>query len=285
MLVNLCLSHPGACLSSGETHKVFKPGTPFDAGFLRIKKRVFYDWPIRLMVGQDIFDPHLLIPRKKVPDHVRRMIDRIFYEGRFLNKIPEQNLYRYEGVEYTDAQLAECRLVTKSLNGLVFLVSLFNEMYPDAVFIALVRNGLAICEGSLRRRYTAEEIGQEYRTVVQQMLENQRTMPNYHILRYEDMVGDTQSFVRTLYRHVDLDINEVPKFRLEARPVTTPDGKHERMKGSYDRQLFWYELENIQQHFRSDVNESQIKKLPAGDRDRFLSIAGDMMERLGYSTQ
>jgi len=117
------------------------------------------------------------------------------------------------------------------------------------------------------------------------MLGNRRTMPNYHILRYEDMVGDTAAFVRNLYQLADLNISEVPKFRLEARPVTTPDGKHERLKGSYDRQLFWYELDSIRQHFRSDVNENQIKKLATTDRDRFLSIAGGEMEQLGYSTQ
>lgn len=284
MLVNLCLSHPNACLSSGETHKVFKPGTPFDAGWLRVKKRLFYDWPIRLILGQDIFNPHLLVERKKVPAFVRSRIDRIFYEGRFLNRIPEQNMYRYEGVEYTTEQLAQCRLVTKSLNGLVYLVDLFREMYPDAVFIALARNGLAICEGSLRRRYTAEEIGTEYHTVVSRMLMYRDTMPNYHILRYEEMVSDTAAFTKKLYQLAGLDIGEVPKFRLEARPVTTADGKHERLKGSYDRQLFWYELENIQQHVRSDVNENQIKKLPAEEKKKFLAIAGGMMEQLGYST-
>jgi hypothetical protein len=271
-------------MSSGETHKVFKPGTPFDAGYLRLKKRVCYDWPIRLMVGQDIFDPHLLEPRKHVPDHVRRMIDRIFYEGRFLNKIPGQNLYKDEGVEYTDEELAKCRLLTKSLNGLVFVVDMLSEMYPDAVFVALVRNGLAVCEGSLRRRYTAEEIGTEYQTVVQRMLRNSKTIPNYHIMRYEDMVRETVPFIHKLYGYLDLKVEDVRKFRLEARPVMTPDGKHERMKGSYDRELFWYEIQNIQQHFRSDVNENQIRKLSAGDKERFLSIAGESMEMLGYST-
>jgi len=285
MLVNLCISHPDVCLSSGETHKVFKPGTPFDAGWLRWKKRFLYDWPTRMMVGQDIFDPHLLTERKRVPEYLLRRIDRIFYEGRFLNRIPEQNLYRYEGVEYTRDELARCRLVTKSLNGLVFLVDMFREMYPDAVFVALVRNGLAICEGSLRRRYTAEEIGLEYHTVVRRMLANRNSMPNYHILRYEDMVSDIASFVKNLYGLAGLSVADVPKFRLEARPVTTADGKHERLKGSYDRQLFWYELANIQQHVRSDVNQNQIKKLSASDRNTFLSIAGDVMEELGYNTR
>jgi hypothetical protein len=174
--------------------------------------------------------------------------------------------------------------MTKSLNGLVFLVPLLREMWPDAVFIALVRNGLAVCEGSLRRRYTADEIGTEYQTVVRQMVRNSETMPNYHIMRYEDMVRDTVPFIHKLYGYLGLKVEDVRKFRLEARPVMTPDGKHERMKGSYDRELFWYELGSIQQHFRSDVNESQIKKLSATNKDRFLSIAGESMELLGYPT-
>jgi hypothetical protein len=285
LLVNLLLSHPYICNSSGETHKVFKPGTPFDKGWLRIKKRFFYDYPIRLIVGQDIFNPFLLNPRKPVPFFVRERIDRLFYEGRFLNKIPEQNLYQYEGVEYTDEELAKCRLLTKGINGLVYTVELFREMYPDAVFIALTRNGLAICEGRYRRhQYPPEKMAHEYKLVIEQMLKYEREMPNYHIMRYEDMASDPIKFVRKLYSKVGLDIEEVLKFRLESRPIMTANGTHRRIRGSYDRQLFWYKLEELNQHIKSDINKNQLKNLNPKVKDRFLIIAEEVMQRLGYTT-
>src|SRR5262245_593262 len=92
LLVNFLISHPYVCISSGETHKVFKPGTDFDKGLGRIKKRFFYDYPIRLVAGEDIFNPKNLKPRRKaVPPFLRNYIDRILYRGRFDAMVPTHN--------------------------------------------------------------------------------------------------------------------------------------------------------------------------------------------------
>ena len=47
IIMNLLLSHPNVCISSGETHKVFK-GTKWDSWPRKLKKRFFFDLPIRL---------------------------------------------------------------------------------------------------------------------------------------------------------------------------------------------------------------------------------------------
>ena len=283
ILVNLFLSHPDVCISAGETHKVFKPGTRFDQGWMRIKKRLFYDYPIRMAIGEDYFWPNLVRPRKQVPNYVRKYIDRLLFDGRFIARIQSHNLYKSEGVKYTDEDLAKCRLLTKGLNGLVFTVDMFKEMYPDAVYFALVRNGLAVCEGRARRGHSVSKFAGHYQTIVEKMLEYSESMPNYHIVKYEDMVSKPLEFMKMLYQKADLDINQVNKVRLESKATIDKKGNHVLNKG-YDRQVFWYEPDNLQDHIKPNINENQIKLLAPENREIFLNIAGDSMNRLGYDT-
>ena len=282
MLVDFLISHPQVCVSSGETHKVFKPGTNFDVGWPRMKKRLLYDYPIRLITRQDFFRPRLLEERKRVPKFLREYIDRILYHGRFTAMVETHNLYKSDSERYTREDLAGCRLLTKGLDGIVFTAQLFHEMYPDARFFGLVRNGLAICEGYVRRGATPEMFGNLYNVVGEKMLEVSEKIPHYHILRYEDMVADPVTFLRKVYPLADLNIDEVPKFRVLTRPITDKDGKRVLMKGEF-RQVLWYPLNELKASIRSDINENQIRQLGAENKARFLSVAGKTMEKLGYS--
>jgi len=282
MLVDFLISHPNVCNSSGETHKVFKPGTAFDVGWPRLKKRALYDYPIRLVTRQDYFRPRLLEERKPVPEFLRRYIDRILYHGRFTAMVETHNLYKYDSVPYTKEELAQCRLLTKGLDGIVFTAGLFHEMYPDAKFVGLTRNGLAICEGYIRRGATAEMFANLYNTVAGKMLEVSQQIPGYHILRYEEMVGDPVAFLKKVYKIADLNIEEVPKFRVLTRPITDKDGKRVLIKGEF-RQVLWYPLDELKASIRSDINENQIRQLGPENRERFLAVAGKTMEKLGYS--
>jgi len=283
MMVNFLLSHPDVCISAGETHKVFKPGTRFDHGWMRIKKRLFYDYPIRIAIGQDYFWPNLVKPRKEVPNYIRKYIDRLLYEGRFIARIESHNLYKAEGIKYNNEELSNCRLLTKGLNGLVFTVDMFKEMYPDAVFLALIRNGLAVCEGRTRRGHPVSKFAEHYKIVVERMLKYEKDLTNYHIFRYEDMVSNPLEFMKSIYEKAGLDINKVAKIRLESKATMDRKGNHTLNKG-YDRQVFWYEPNQLQDHIKPNINENQIKQLEPVTRDQFLKIAGSAMEKLNYPT-
>ncbi len=281
IFMNLLLSHPDVCISSGETHKVFK-GTKWDSLPRKIKKRVFFDWPIRLLVGQDILSPECLAPRKAVPKSLQGYIDRILYDGRFTAIRDSHNLYRHEGVPYTKEELARCRLLTKGLNGVVYTVDLFKEMYPDAVFLGLVRNGLAVCEGHVRRGWTARETAQMYESVARKMLQSSDQMDNYYLCRYEEMVQSPLEFMHQIYGYAGLDMAQVRKARLQSKKVMNRDGKRTSVRGD-DRQVFWYELSELHLNIRRDVNENQIRQLKDKDKETFLSIAGGVMKQLGYN--
>jgi len=282
ILMNLLLSHPDVCISSGETHKVFK-GTNWDTLWRKIKKRIFYDFPVRLITRQDFFGVDNLEPRKEIPDLLKGHIDKVLYYGRFSAMIDTHNRYKDEDVSYTKNELSRCRLLTKGLNGIIFTVDLFNEMYPDAVFLGLTRNGLAICEGYLRRGFTVETVAHIYRSVVLKMLSLNEQISNYHIVSYEDMVKNPFQFMHQVYDYAGLDIKQVKKVRLQSKKIMGANGVRNRLEGG-DRQVFWHEPSLLHKQIKQDVNENQIKQLHLQDKIKFLSLAGDVMKDLGYTT-
>jgi len=283
IIMNLLLSHPDVCLSNGETHKVFK-GTKWDPTWRRLKKRIMYDYPIRLLTREDFFNPKNLNFRRPVSENVKHFVDKIFYDGRFTTMIPTHNLYKYEGVEYTKNEIANCRLLTKGLNGIVFTGDMFSRMYPDATFFGLVRNGLAVCEGHVRRGHDAEEFGIIFKTVAEQIMRYSDQMDNYTLCFYEEMTSNPLRFMKDIYLAADLNADSVNKVRLQSKGLMQASGERIHLKGS-DRQVFWHEKTELSNFVKSDINENQIRQLSRRDKNQFLSAAGAVMERLGYSTR
>jgi len=290
LLLNLVLSHPNVCSSGGETHRVFKrvkqvPGRPGrgDSALFGFKKHWLHRKPIQFIAGQDVFSRSSLTPREPLPALVGRYVDYLLYQSRFTARAMrfDRNRWRYEGVEYTRAQLAACRMVTKSVNGLVFTTEMFRKIYPDAVFFAMVRNGLAICEGRGRRGSSVEKSAEVFNRVAGEMLACSERLPNYHLVHYEDMVNDPARVLREIYARAGLEVPDVPKVRFEATATIGSDGVHRVQKGD-ERQGLWYAIDDMHEHMQPGINENQIARLEPADRDLFMSLAGDTMKRLGY---
>ena len=196
--------------------------------------------------------------------------------------IPTHNLMKSESVEYTRDEIIECRLLSKGLNGTVFTGDMFNEMYPDASFFGLVRNGLAVCEGFVRRGYDAGLVARMYKVVAEQILEYSEQWGNYTLCYYEEMTSEPLKFVEKIYSAAGLALDEVDKIRLQSKGVMQASGERIHLKGK-DRQVFWHEKVELSSFIKSDINENQIKQLAEKDRKEFVSIAGEVMERLGYA--
>jgi hypothetical protein len=58
-------------------------------------------------------------------------------------------------------------------------------------------------------------------------------------------------------------------------------GNH-RLHGASEWNVVWLETSELPTYFHQDVDQNQIKRLSAADRDAFLKQAGPAMERLGY---
>lgn len=280
IIMNLLLSNPSICLSNGETDKVFK-GTKWDSTWGVAKKRLLYDSPICLLTGQNLFSQTNLQRRKHVPDYLKTYIDLILYRGRYKAMVDTHNRYISENIEYKKEELKDCRLLTKGLGGIAFTVDMFSEMYSDAIFLGLVRNGFALCEGFVRRGFDPKDVGYMYKTVASQIIKSAAERANYHLYYYEDMVENPLEFMKKIYTATRLDSDEVKKVRLQSKGIMQSDGKRVHLKGR-DREVFWHEKADLHKFIKNDVNQNQIRQLKQKDREKFLSVAGGVMEELGY---
>ena len=277
MITNLLASHPEVCWLSGETHEVFysKPRKKLD----KWVRRFFY-LPVQVSSGRHVFGRECLEERSPLSKLMMRYVDLYF----FMDKLStDRNEYKSEDVRYLREEVKNCRFLAKNVNGVVLAGSQFSRIYPDATFLALVRNGLALCEGYVRRGWTAEEAGRLYETVCQKMIQDSQTIPNYHILKFEEMVSDPVGFMKNIYAYSDLDFAKVQKVRLQAKKSMNEDGTRSyTFGGSKDRETHWFTMEELRNYVRKGVNENQIDRLSPQDRDAFLKQARRSMEILGY---
>lgn len=293
ILLNLLRSHPGVCSPRGETHQVFK-GIRWhrEPPWTILAKRWRYR-AIRRLEGRDVFDVDDWTPRPPFSPETRRRVDRILYEDKLKARSTNQNRFKSQGVPYTRDELAASRLLCKNLNGLIFLSEELSRMYPDATFVALVRNGLAVCEGHIRRGWEAERIARRYRDGAQRILEDAERLPGYHIFRFEDLLADPLGSLRAIYRAADLDLTEVRQIRLEDKPVVTGSGERRLLHGGgplalftgrfRPKRLLWYDVDTFAEHFDPGVNRHQIRRLAERDRDVVMHHCGETLARLGYA--
>lgn len=277
LIMNFLASHPDVCLLSGETHEVFvsKPNRKLD----KLVRKMFY-FPLRKAAGQDIFGRKYLEERRPLPAHLGRYLDLIFYVDKLVS---DRNRDRTEGVPYTFREKKESRFLAKNVNGVVLASAAFADLYPDATFFGLVRNGFALCDGYRRRGWSVEDFARLYDTVCRRMIEDAKTLPNYRIVRFEDMTSDPLRFIREIFGHAGLDIGQTPKIRLQAKRSMNSDGTRSyTFGGAKDRELHWFPLADIPQYMRSDVDRNQQAQLPPEDLAVLKDRTGSTLRELGY---
>lgn len=276
ILMNLVSSHPCVRILGPEVHEVFY-GRNTDS--LKRWVRLFLYTPVFITARRHIFWPYRFYDRGPLPYPIARYIDLLFY----VHKINSRSEHYHNGL-ITNSLLrdrARARMVCKCVNGVVLATPLFARMYPDATFIGLVRNGLALCEGFTRRGWSAERIGRMYQTVCDRMIHDASHLENYYIVRFEDLLGDPVGSLNKVYECAGLDINETGRFKLRAKKSMDRQGRRSTTFGQ-EKEIHWYELEDISDYLRQDVNENQIARLGEGDKAEFLQYAQASMAHFGY---
>jgi hypothetical protein len=276
ILTNLIASHPDVCALGRETHQVFYGRHRQTVGKWIDRLRYV---PILVAARDHVFRPASLKERRVMPRPAMRYADWLLHRSKVA-----------AGRELLDddTQVAASgdhrRLLAKNVNGLALATPVFGRMYPDATFIAMVRNGLALCESYVRRGWTADAFGMTYERICDQMLQDAETRPNYHLVRFEEMIADPVAMIEKIYRHTSLDVRMVTRFRLQAKQSMGRDGRRNyTFGGDRDRETRWFNLDELGGCFRTDVDENQIARLADRDRQSFLRRAGRSMARLGYA--
>ena len=280
ILVNLIRSHPDVCSPRRETQQVFK-GKPEEPVSVKLDKAKNY-LPIKVLQKEDIFSPSMWTDRKPVAPLIKTFVDRTLYYEKMKATSIFHNYYKFEDVRYQKSEIKDSRLICKNVDGLIFLTGLFAEMYPDATFIALVRNGLAVCEGHIRRGKNPAEIAHKYNLGCQRMIEDSNRIQNYHIIRFEDIFENPQTSLEKIYAWAGLDLNQVEKIRLETKAATRSDGTRAHVKGAAQKTLAWYPKDEFQSHFVAGVNDNQINRLSEDDKKTILAHAGETLRHFSY---
>jgi hypothetical protein len=251
--------------------------------------RILYYLPLRLYFQANIFAQYrhdsVIAGHTTYPVWLLQHIDRVFYHSKQRATAADQNKYKAEGVEYTAEEIKGSRLLCKNVNAVVFLSDLFRQIYPDAAFIALVRNGLALCEAYKRRKgWSAEQTAVMYRNITQKMLEDTARYPQSYLIKFEEIVAHPRWSIAHIYDWLDLDLGMVHKIRLQNKRVLSKDGEHQLAHQGPFKALRWYRLDELERYFVQGVNQNQIGRLSDKEQADFLRIAGPTMEALGYET-
>ncbi len=281
MLTNLLASHPDVC-TLGETHHLFKGTTITDRWYRIVQKCLWHDLPILLAQREDFFSPRSVRPRKPLNAWAKRWVDRVLYCEKLRSLHPRLNLFKDECATYSANELRDGRMLGKNIDGMIYATDSWRDLYPDAVFFGLVRNGLALCEGHLRRGRSAKEIGWRYRVLVEKMLRDAIEIPNYYLLRFEDLVARPWDVLIDSCLRAGLEPHRIKCIRMQVRRVMDAQGRHQ-LSGHREWDVVWLKPLELASYFEGQVNQHQIQRLSLADRDAFLSQAGATMERLGYS--
>jgi hypothetical protein len=280
ILLNLLRSHTQVCDAGGEAQELFI-GKPNEAWQKRLPKILDY-LPILLTEKQHIFHLSNWQARKPFHKSSQKRIDHIIYKQKLKAKDPSQNLYKSQDILYSDEEIASARVLTKTLSGLIYLGENLATMYPDATFIALIRNGLAVCEGASRRGTELSEMARYYQQGCQQMLSYSKHLPNYHIFRYEDLMAKPLETLSQILKAADLDIGHMNSIRQEIKPLINKEGKHLTPTDKAFNQLVWYDLNNFMNHLVPNVNDNQIQRLSQEQKASIINECGSSLEQFGY---
>ncbi|MFK5949815.1 MAG: sulfotransferase [Methylococcales bacterium] len=155
-------------------------------------------------------------------------------------------------------------------------------MYPDATFIAIVRDGFALAEGHIRRGADPAKAAWMYEQGCKKIISDEMRIPNYHILKFEDLIGDPIGSLKNVYKFADLDMNMLGKIRLETTKVITNKGEHEFIHNTANKELVWYSLEEFENHYNKDVNENQRERLTKEEEQIILKNAHDTLKHFAY---
>ncbi len=151
------------------------------------------------------------------------------------------------------------RFITKSPAD-TLRARLIQSYFPDAFFIAIVRNGYAVSEGIVRKRKfdpdrpqyaglqtTIEEAAEQWFRANTIITSHQKFLRKYLIIKYEDLVNNTEQTFDIVLKFLQVSIGD---FEV---PV-----------------------------FEKDKNEMQIERLSTDDIDTITKIAGPMLMHYEY---
>lgn len=214
-------------------------------------------------------------------DICKKNIDTSLYKAKLATLEHQDNKYISEGILYTKKQVSSAALNLKSVNNDIFLTDRLLHVYPDLYFIALARNGYALCDGYLRRGGTAADAGRLYRRIAEKMKRYSDSIPHFKMIKFEDVLQHPFEIAERLYTFLGASPVTVDKLRLKSKKVINAQGEHATAYGSENRK-YWFDRSSIGQIISPNVNQTQMDRLTDEAVDEFNHEAESALNFFGY---
>jgi len=141
----------------------------------------------------------------------------------------------------------------------------FQEVFPNARFIGLVRNGYAVAEGMNRREgYSLDRCARHWNTANKIMLDDAAHLKRFLLVHYEDITQDPGAAMRQICQFLEID----------SRPL----------QAVIDQEWKVHNMDNAAAKIQ-DFNGRSLARLSARDIETINRHAGEMLARFGYAIQ
>lgn len=275
ILWNFFISHPSVCHPLQETLEIFG---------INLRSFKYEAFKICTLEKYNVFNQWKLYKRKPFSKRTKTYIDEVFFNkklGCFYDNVMK---FKSENVIYTKEEVLKSRLIIKNNNGISFFTENFFELYPDATFIGLIRNPIALYESHKRRKTpvskSVDTFTHFYHKMVKKMLRDQSEIPNFHIIKFEDLISDPVKSIQKLYGWAGLDFSDIKKVRLKAKPFTMENGiiGNSHTFGNH----YWFSFKELKTFLDPNVNENQIDKISLNDKSKILTDLSEIIQNLDY---
>ncbi len=275
ILWNYFLSHPDVCHPMRETLEIFKT---------KVLSNSWIGIKLLYIAKQDIFNQWNFKKRKPVNGSAKKFIDKVLFEQKLKNYYDEEMIFKTQDLKYTKSEIEMSRLVMKNNNGLVYCTELFFDMYPDATFIALIRNPIALYESHKRRNTppakSPQVFANYYKNIFKKMKEDSKKIKNYHLMKFEDLLLNPIGSLKSLYEKSGLDFRQIEKIRLKSKPFMNKYGTHETK--FIQNKHYWFSKNEIVEFLEPGVNDNQIAMLNSYDQKYIMDELHNIMDENNY---
>tara|TARA_Y100001970_G_C14221897_1_gene853200 strand:+ start:1702 stop:2601 length:900 start_codon:yes stop_codon:yes gene_type:complete len=275
ILWNYFLSHPNICHPIEETLQIFCTS---------LKAPRVEGYKVAFMEKRFLFNQWNFNDRSIVKSKTAKYIDRVLYRKKINNIFDNDMKYKSENEVYSKTEIKNTRLVLKNNNGIIYSTNLFREIYPDATFIGLIRHPVALYESHKRRKTPVAESTKKfadfYANMVKKMLIDKKSIPNYHMIKFEELLSDPIESLKRLYAWANLDFSAIKKIRLKAKPFINKYGYH--LTSLKENKHYWFTMGELDQYLDKNVNKNQISNVNQTEKESIIKLINKDLSELGY---
>ena len=280
--LNILRSHPDTYWPQGEFHEVFRPrrGLRGEAPAVVLRKLARYA-PIWIGAG-DILDPDRRARSPGLLSGRRGRAVAAALRGAAAANRPAVTGYkaalRAHGL--LDAVPEPSRLLCKVMNYNLLFAEDLRALYPEAVFVGLIRDAAGVCEGHVARGASVAAAADAWVFVAGQLIALQAAGLPLRIWRFEDLLADAGGVAREIYGACGLDPAAVRGVCLQDKErITDAAGA---VRGVRKTEHF-YSFDAMSRHMRADANAAAQARLPAAARAEIAARCAPQLRHFGYA--